>query len=431
MPVLSFNSVFIIGAIAVGVPVLFGLAPRLQVPGAVLEIVAGIVAGPSVLGWVRLDPPVQVLSDLGLGMLLFLAGLEIDVARLRGPLGRLAGSAFGVSAVLAVACGFAFRLGTRSVPPLLLATVLMSTSAGLLLPMLKDADQESSRFGQLVMTAGALAELCPIVLLSLLYSATASAPADRLVSLGIVLALLVLIGLALGQVRRLESLDRLINRLADRSAQLRVRVALTLALGFGLLAYRYGFASVLGAFAAGLLVRIVELQGPEPHPQFMIKMQGIGFGFLIPIFFIATGVQFDLRAMLASPGAIALVPFFLAALLLVRGLPAALYLRYVGRTRAAAAGLFQATTLSFVIVAAQIGLATGRITPAASAALLTAALISAAVFPVGALRLLARDRNRREAAPAAAPASAAAPGSPAASAAPGQGAAQEVHLEQE
>ncbi len=439
MPVLSFTSVFIIGAIAVGVPVLLGLAPRLRVPGAVLEIVAGIVAGPSVLGWVRIDPPVQVLSDLGLGMLLFLAGLEIDVARLRGPLGRLAASAFGVSVLLAVACGYAFRLGTGSIPALLLATVLMSTSAGLLLPMLKDADEESTRFGQLVMTAGALAELSPIVLLSLLYSATASSPSDRLVSLGIVLALLVLIGLALGQVRRLAGLNRLINRLADRSAQLRVRAALTLALGFGLLAYQFGFASVLGAFAAGLLVRIIELQGPEPHPQFMIKMQGIGFGFLIPIFFIATGVQFDLRAMLANPGAIALVPFLVAALLLVRGLPSVLYLRYLGRARTAAAGLLQATTLSFVIVAAQIGLTTGRISPATSAALLTAALISAAAFPVGALRLIARDKPGRAVAVAAAgpaiasPPGTSQPGPPAGSpvGGPVQGATQEIHLEQQ
>src|SRR5579875_1027709 len=417
MPVLSFTSVFIIGAIAVGVPVLLGLAPRLRVPGAVLEIVAGIVAGPSVLGWVRIDPPVQVLSDLGLGMLLFLAGLEIDVARLRGPLGRLAASAFGVSVLLAVACGYAFRLGTGSIPALLLATVLMSTSAGLLLPMLKDADEESTRFGQLVMTAGALAELSPIALLSLLYSATASSPSDRLVSLGIVLALLVLIGLALGQVRRLAGLNRLINRLADRSAQLRVRAA----------------------FAAGLLVRIIELQGPEPHPQFMIKMQGIGFGFLIPIFFIATGVQFDLRAMLANPGAIALVPFLVAALLLVRGLPSVLYLRYLGRARTAAAGLLQATTLSFVIVAAQIGLTTGRISPATSAALLTAALISAAAFPVGALRLIARDKPGRAVAVAAAgpaiasPPGTSQPGPPAGSpvGGPVQGATQEIHLEQQ
>ena len=101
MLAISFNSVLIIAGIAILVPIVLGLLPRLPVPGAVLEVIAGIVVGPSVLGWVRVDAPVQVLSTLGLGMLLFLAGLEIDVDRLRGPLARLAGLAFAVSAVLA------------------------------------------------------------------------------------------------------------------------------------------------------------------------------------------------------------------------------------------------------------------------------------------------------------------------------------------
>src|SRR6185437_7044584 len=110
MPAISFNSVLIIAGVAVLVPVVLGMMPRLPVPGAVLEVVAGILVGPSVLGWVRVDAPVQVLSDLGLGMLLFLAGLEIDIDQLRGPLARLAGSAFAVSVVLALLCAYVFWL---------------------------------------------------------------------------------------------------------------------------------------------------------------------------------------------------------------------------------------------------------------------------------------------------------------------------------
>ena len=116
MLALSFNSVLIIAVIAVLAPVLLGLLPRLPVPGAVLEVIAGVMVGPSVLGWVRIDAPVQVLSDLGLGMLLFLAGLEIDVERLRGPLARLAGSAFAVSVVLALLCAYVFWLAGRAYP---------------------------------------------------------------------------------------------------------------------------------------------------------------------------------------------------------------------------------------------------------------------------------------------------------------------------
>ncbi len=390
MPAISFNSVLIIAGVAVLVPAVLGMFPRLPVPGAVLEVVAGILVGPSVLGWVRVDAPVQVLSDLGLGMLLFLAGLEIDIDELRGPLARLAGSAFAVSAGLALVCGYAFHLAGQATQPLLLAIIVMSTSAGLLLPLLKDAGQDATEFGQLVMTAAALAEIVPILLLSLFFSAAAKTTEDQLVSLAIFLALLALIGLLLARVRRLAGLDRLINRLADRSAQLRVRAALALALAFGVLAYRFGFASILGSFAAGLLVRLIEITGRTPHPQFQIKLEGIGFGFLIPIFFITTGVEFRLKELLANPAAIAEVPLFLVALLLVRGVPAVLYRRLTGARRAAAAGLLQATTLTFVIVATQIGLATGKISPTSAASLLAAGLLSAAVFPAGALRLLSR-----------------------------------------
>ena len=386
---ISFNSVLIIAGIAVLVPVILGLLPRLPVPGAVLEVIAGIVVGPSVLGWVRVDAPVQVLSDLGLGMLLFLAGLEIDADRLRGPMARLAGTAFAVSVVLGLLCAYAFHLAGLGGQPLLLAIMLMSTSTGLLLPLLKDAGEDATEFGQLVMTAAALAEIVPIMLLSLFFSAASKTVEDQLVSLAIFLALVVLIGLTLARVRRLDGLDRMLEHLADTSAQLRVRAALTLALGCGVLAYRFGFASILGAFAAGLLVRLIELSG-TPHPQFQVKLEGIGFGFLIPIFFIATGVSFQLKALLTNPVAIAEVPLFLVALLIVRGLPALLYRRSTGTRHAVAAGLLQATTLTFVIVATQIGLSTGKITPTAAGSLLAAGLMSAVLFPGAAQRLLPR-----------------------------------------
>jgi Kef-type K+ transport system membrane component KefB len=292
--------------------------------------------------------------------------------------------------VLGILCAYALSLAGLAHKPLFLAIVLISTSAGLLLALLKDAGEEDTRFGQLVMTGAALAEVVPIMLLSLLFSATSKTSADRLASLAIFIALLAVFGLALARVRKLEGLERLLNRLEDRSAQLRVRATLTLALGFGVLAYRFGFASILGSFAAGLLVRMIDLSGRAPHPQFQIKLEGIGFGFLIPIFFIATGVQFDLKALLGNATAIAEVPLFLAALLLVRGLPALLYARFVGTRRAAVAGLMQATTLTFVIVATQIGLASGQITRTTSASLLAAGLLSAALFPAAALRLLVR-----------------------------------------
>ncbi len=393
MPI-SFNSVLIIAGISVFIPVVLGLLPRLPVPEAVLEVIAGIVLGPSVLNWVRIDAPVQVLSTLGLGMLLFLAGLELDVEGLRGPLGRLAGIGFAVSAALGLGVGFLFGAADPAIRPVLLAIILMSTSAGLLLPLLKDAGEAATDFGQLIMTAAALAEIVPILLLSLLFSASAKSAGDQFVSLAIFVALLVLIGLAVSRIRRLQRLDRMLDYLSRRSAQLRVRATLTLALGCGVLAYQFGFASILGAFAAGLLVRIIELSGREPNRDFLNKLDGIGFGFLVPIFFISTGVAFQLKDLLDHPVALAELPLFLVALLVVRGVPALVYVRTVGRRRAAAGGLLQATTLTFVIVATEIGVETGKLTTTTSAALIAAGLLSAALFPAGAARLLA-ERGRR------------------------------------
>jgi Kef-type K+ transport system membrane component KefB len=219
VPDLSFEGVLVIALVAVAAPVLLGLVPWLLVPGPVLEVLAGIVIGPLVLGWVHVNAPVQVLSELGLGMLLFLAGLEIDMDGLRGPLGRLAGWAFGGSVVLGVACGYALNLADVHARAVFLAVVLTSTAAGLLLPVLKDADLHRAPFGQLVMAAAALAELVPVVLLSLLFSAASKTPQARLGSLLAFLALLGVIGLALGRVRDMAALDRLLDRLEDRSAQ--------------------------------------------------------------------------------------------------------------------------------------------------------------------------------------------------------------------
>ena len=391
---ISFNSVLIIAGISVIVPVVLALLPWLPVPGAVLQVIFGIVVGPSVLGWARIDAPVQVLSTLGLGMLLFLAGLEIDVERLRSPLSRLAGVAFGVSVALALLIGFLFYLAGQVSTPVLLAIILMSTSAGLLLPLLKDAGEVTTEFGQLIMTASVIAEIVPILLLSLLFSATAKTVGAQLVSLAVFLVLIAAIGLIVFRVRRLERLDRMLDHLEKRSGQLRLRAALTLALGCGVLAYRFGFASILGAFAAGLLVRVIEFSGREPNKDFLVKLEGIGFGFLVPIFFISTGVAFQLRALLDHPAALAEIPLFLVALLVVRGAPALLYTRAVGRRRAAAGGLLQATTLTFVIVAAEAGVETGKLTPTTADALVAAGLLSAALFPASAARLLARRKSR-------------------------------------
>src|SRR5437764_4312862 len=185
----------------------------------------------------------------------------------------------------------------------------------------------------------------------------------------------------------------LFGRLQDTSAEIRVRIAVLLLIGFVALAERLGLETILGAFIAGALLSLVD-KDTVSHPNFRLKLDAIGYGFVIPVFFVASGLRFDLGALLASPSAFARVPLFLLALLVVRGAPAVLYRRTVGTRGAVAAGLLQATSLPFIVSAEEIGLLLHLITPVNSAALVSAGLLSVIVFPPVALSLLKSEPGK-------------------------------------
>ena len=177
-------------------------------------------------------------------------------------------------------------------------------------------------------------------------------------------------------------------RLQDTTAQIRVRGAMVLLVGFAAIAESLGLEAILGAFAAGAILTLLDGDEVMTHPQFRLKLEAIGFGFFIPVFFATTGVRYDLDALLASTSTVLMVPVFLAALLAVRGLPALLYRRLLGARKAAIAGLLQATSLPFIVAATAIGLDLGVIDAATSAALIAAGLLSVVLFPVAGLALL-------------------------------------------
>src|SRR5438309_11040061 len=149
-----FTELLDISLVALTAPLLVALAPRLRVPAVVLEIVGGIVIGPQVLDIVRPDAHVTLLSQIGLAFLLFLAGLEVDIERLRGPLTSLAARAFVVSIGLALIAAYLLGLAGVDEDPLLIAIVLVATSLGVLVPVLKDTGELSSEFGQLMFISG-------------------------------------------------------------------------------------------------------------------------------------------------------------------------------------------------------------------------------------------------------------------------------------
>jgi Kef-type K+ transport system membrane component KefB len=190
-----------------------------------------------------------------------------------------------------------------------------------------------------------------------------------------------------GRSRRLGDV---LVRLQDTTAEIRVRSAVALLVAFTVLAERFGLESILGAFLAGAVVGMVDRDATS-HPQFRTKLEAVGYGFLVPVFFISSGVKLDLSGLVANPAALARVPLFLLALLIVRGAPALLSLRQSGPRATAAVALLQATSLPFIVTATQIGLVLGEISSVTAAALVCAGLLSVLVFPPTALALL---RNR-------------------------------------
>jgi len=390
MPDVSFTNLLIVAAVAVLAPLTVGFAPRLRIPAVVLEIIGGIIIGPSGLGWVHVDLPVAILALFGLAFLLFLAGLEIDVHRLRGRLLCYAVLGYLVGLVLAYGAGESFTaLGWVS-QPLLLAIALSSTALGLVVPVLKDAGQVHSQVGQTALAAASVADFTAIVLLSLFFSSSGSSTGAKVVVLGAFAGLVAVTGLVVSGAARSMRLGQVLVRLQDTTAEIRVRCAVLLLVAFTALAARFGLESILGAFLAGAIVGLVDRDSAS-HPTFRAKLDAIGYGFLVPVFFVASGIRLDLTGLLHSPSALVRVPVFLLALLVVRGVPALLGLRANGPRSTLALGLLQATSLPFIVTITQIGVALGKITPVTAAALVCAGLLSVLIFPLLALGLLRRN----------------------------------------
>ncbi len=384
---IEFNNLLIVGVVAVAVPLLAGLLPSLRIPGVVLEILGGVLVGPAVLGWVHYDLAVRVTSDLGLGYLLFLAGFEIDLRRFQRHIVSLAGWAFVVSAGLALVLAYLLQFTGMIRDGLLVGITLMATSLGVLVPILKDLHQSHTDFGHLIMAAGSIAELAPLVLLSVFFSASSTNPGVELGLLAGFVAVTAVTVVVTQRLRGWTRLRELVRVLENTSSQLRVRIAITLALGFSVVAEHFGLATILGAFLAGVIVRRTD-ESPASLAEFEGKLDAIGFGFLIPIFFVSTGVLLDVTSFFHSARALTAVPIFLGALLVVRGVPALLYAPMVGRRQAVAAGFMQATSLPFIVVATTIGVATNHQRTSTAAALVVAGLLSVVIYPSAALQVL-------------------------------------------
>src|SRR5919108_5331458 len=397
---LPFTNLLIIVAVGFAAPLALGFFPAVRLPSVVLEIVAGIVVGPAVRGWVSVDEPVRVFSTVGLAYLLFLAGLEVDFERLRGRVLRLALIGFVVSLAIALVVGLLLKAGGFVSQPVFVAIVLSATSLGVVVPVLKDAGESGSTFGQLLIAGASIADFATVILLSLFFSRESTTTTAQILLLVTLFAVVVLVTLAVMGIEHSSRLRKALVRLQDTTAQIRVRGAFLLLVGLTALATNLGLEVILGAFLAGAILTLVDRDEMMTHPEFRTKLEAVGFGVFIPAFFVTSGLQYDLDALVSDGSALANVPIFLTALLVVRGLPALLYRPLIPAERTLPGALLQATSLPFIVAATAIGVDLDIISPANAAALIAAGLLSVVLFPALALIVLRRGgREMAETAP--------------------------------
>jgi Kef-type K+ transport system membrane component KefB len=399
MPVVHYTNLLIVVTVGLLAPLTLGFLPRVRLPAIVLELVLGIVIGPSGLGWAKPDLPVSILALIALAFVLFLAGMEIDVEGLRGRILKLTAIGFALSFAIALSLGLGLKAGGFVKSPLFVAIVLAASSVSVIFPVMKDSNNTGSSFGQLVLTSASIAEFGAIILLSAFFSGKGStSTAGTLILVGVFGLVVVLVGAAIAGFERSINLSRVVQRLQDTTAQIRVRAAFVLMIGFTALADQVGLETILGAFAAGVLLSLID-PDQTTHPEFRLKLQAAGFGVFVPVFFVASGLRFDLNALFASPSTVARVPLFLLALYLARGLPAIVYVRLLGRSRAVIAGVLQATSLTVIVAATQIGLQLGVVSRASAAGLIAAGLLSVVISPTLGLTLLRREQPAAPEAP--------------------------------
>ncbi|GAA3096952.1 cation:proton antiporter [Streptomyces rectiviolaceus] len=383
------GTLILIMAIAVLAPLLaYGAGRWVRIPLVIFEIVLGILIGPDVLALAQHDEVIDTLSELGLSMLIFLAGYEIDFAAIRGDTLRRSVWAWVVS--LALGLGIALALtGMDLSKSVVIGTALTSTALGTVLPILRDSGDLRGRFGTVMMAFGAVGEFAPIIAMAVLLSGR-----DPGVSTVVLAAFAVITAAAIYWALRPHPpwFAQIIRTTLHTSGQFAVRFVMLLLVAMLALSHAFGLDVLLGAFAAGLLTRLV-FQGaaPESGEEVLGKVEAMGFGFLVPLFFIVTGINFDLASLLDGGRALLLLPVFLLLFLVVRGLPAyALAPRDLNPSDRRALTLYSSTCLPLVVAITTIGLDEGVLEKGEAAALVGAAMVSVLVFPLLALRIRAK-----------------------------------------
>jgi Kef-type K+ transport system membrane component KefB len=380
----SLIDLFIVSVVAALSPILAGLLSRLRVPQVVILIIGGILVGPEVLGWAE-PGSIELISNVGLGFLFLLAGYELELGLFRERAGRLALTSWLVTAVMAIAVTGALAAVdfVRAFVPI--AIGLTTTALGTLLPILRDNQMLEGRFGAYIMAAGAVGEFLPIVAIAIFLSAQGA-----FLGLGslVVIAAVALLLTFVPRLVRNQRIRGIVSEGEHATSQTTLRWTMVLLFALLVIAANFGLDVVLGAFLAGVVLR---RWAPGDVHSLEAKLDAVGYGFFIPVFFVTSGMSLHLQSIIDSPGR--LVVFFLL-FLAVRGLPALLFyrreLQMRGRVQLM---LLTATALPLLVALAHIGLESGTMLPENAAALVGAGVLSVIVFPAVAVGLSRSDER--------------------------------------
>lgn len=379
MDTIQPQTLLLIPLIAVLAPMLArGLGRWVRVPVVVFELVLGILIGPAVLGWSGPNDMVDMLSNFGLAMLFFVAGTEIEFGSFRGRLGRRASLGWLISLAAGIAAGFLLDPGEAAV---VIGIALCSTALGTLLPILRDAGELPTPFGRAVAAIGAIGEFGPLVAISIFLGGREPGLSTVVLALFAAFAALA-IWLAFRVPR--GAMHAFVNSTLHTSGQFAIRVVFLILAALVALSIVLDLDMLLGAFTAGIIWRLLMRDASE-HDRKAVesKIEGVAFGFLVPIFFIYTGITFDLQALLDQPILFLLVPVVLVVLLVVRGLPSTLAAPPGSTTRERLSiALMGATGLPIIVAVTAIGVDEGILTTTQQTVLVAGGMLSVLIFPL-------------------------------------------------
>jgi Kef-type K+ transport system membrane component KefB len=363
---------------------------RVVLPTVILEIVLGILIGPEVLDWAQVDSYGQLLADFGLALLFFFAGLEVIEQRVPLDVLRRGSLGWALSVALALVVCFGLDRAGLEADWWLLAVALATTSLGTLVPILSDAGVLRTPLGTAVLGTGVAGEFWPIIVISIFLTSTYGAAAEIGLLLGF--GALVVLAVAIALRARPPFFVRVLRETLYTTGQVGVRASLFLIAAFVLVSVDAGFDFVLGAFAAGLVIGLVL---DSPGGQVVrTRLEGLGYGCFIPVYFVVTGMTFDLDSFLSAKG-IGLALLFLGLLVVIRGASALLWRRSLGRAELVSLALLGATGLPLIVAIVGIGIEKEAISSAVGASVIAAGMLSVLLFPLVATRLAATSATSR------------------------------------